>query len=58
MPIAHIPCRIALVSMFQVAQVIVQFHFQASFNHGFVSSLRDPLLPRIGEVRLKCLTTP
>src|SRR5260221_11932306 len=35
MPIAQISCTIAFTSMFGVAQVRVEFGFQASFNHGF-----------------------
>ena len=35
MSIAHIPAGVALASMFGIAQMAVQFRFQAAFNHGF-----------------------
>src|SRR5260370_22297878 len=34
-PVAEISCKIGVTFMFGVAQVRVEFGFQASFNHGF-----------------------
>src|SRR5437868_4419966 len=42
MPFAGVACRVALVPMFGVSQVHIQFRFQTTFDHGFSQFFEQP----------------